>query len=1073
VDSRRTVVEKFQREENPDVMALTLFRLFGSAGRPDHSELPPASPKALTLRRAAAHEILGSLSQLVTPHGRLFVEGWRPGKDWLRPRDLAPTLVGFDAAQVLVFGLDADEQEALRGDEDFQVLIEDGTVVLFEDSLTAIVAELAETGELGPIDERLVGPDTITLEVVERTSDILRPAPAEKLKKVTIGRAEWRALNETFSILCHREIARPFEGTSTERYRAFREFLSRSPDLQLDRVSEFAFRRPLLDLSILPQVRDLLQSPSPQDQPLLIAGQSGVGKTTLMALLAVELRAAGIPVVFVRRGVVHPNVNQLDRFVQLLERAGVKVPTVLLYDGLLEGYEYLKLARSMGSRGRKVLVVGSTYADADVAKSPRHQAGLRPAARLVALKVLMTDEERALLIKHLSKFLPYDQSTLDRLARIGYDNFFATLYHLLDAARPRLREGLVQEIEREIDRLAGQLQAADPQVAPPSGMQLALLSALAGTIYEQFLAPNAAPDDSTELKQKVDRLIDSVMVAGRFDVPVPQSIALRMLGNEHRAYHAALRACRILIERDVAEGVCELTARQPLEAEIWCQRRLPEKEDQFRLIREMARTARASDMANDHSLELTFVADLLRSFGPQGRPENRTPLLYPRIAGVVEDLRQQHPRVSPRLLLIESNATREWIGAQEKGLRKQIGEGPLAPASAERIRQEFLPPIRKAEEGLRQAIDLVCPADSRSRLAPGAGRLLATLHTELACTLGTEQACLSLLSRSAEAQPGLLTALDTCFDEAARTWQRALLHDEDSVQAHDTACWILRDRLDGPALTPEREAELLARWEEVIEQYSALGLSEGQQDKLDMREAELHRARGSIDRFEAVLSRMEVRGALAVHSLRARFLVEDEGVEAARRYLEKNCHDFLLTDRSVLSCYYRLWWRSETREPSFFEHDSLTPAFNREQWRRLAELAQARLSLEGEKDNCMALFHLGWSLLQVGGQSARAKEVFDHLQTVSLESYRRGRTLALLTAADGTPVEFFGESRAHRQGNRGFAWVEDLRLEIPFSLYEFGDVGARPGRSIGPFHLALNYRGMFAQPTHRFTQRSP
>jgi hypothetical protein len=471
---------------------------------------------------------------------------------------------------------------------------------------------------------------------------------------------------------------------------------------------------------------------------------------------------------------------------------------------------------------------------------------------------------------------------------------------------------------------------------------------------------NALPD----FKQKVDHLIDAVMVAGRFDVPVPQSIALRLLGNEHRAYQVAFHDCRILREREVTAGVYELTPRQPLEAEIWCQRRIPQKEDQFGLVREMAINIRSCEIGNDHSLETTFVVDLLRGFGPQGRLSDRVVQFYPRIAEVLDELRRQHTRVSPRLLLIKSHVTREWIGIKEQKLREDTRQRDLCAEDAAMIRNEWLPPVREAVTSVQQAIDMVCPPDCQDRLAQGARQLLATLFTELACTLGTEQACLHLLSRcSGETASSSISAIDVSLNDAMRAWQRALVYDEDSVQTHDAACWILRNRLEGPGLSAEREVELLVRWEEIIEQFRCLNLSDQQQDSLDGREAELQRARGDIDRFEAVLARMTERGSLAVHVLRSRFLVQDQGLDAARSYLEQNCGDSLLADRSVLLCYYRLWWQTETGEVGYFDHDSLVLPFSPHQWTRLAELAEARLQLDGEHDNCTALFHLGWALL--------------------------------------------------------------------------------------------------------------
>ena len=224
-------------------------------------------------------------------------------------------------------------------------------------------------------------------------------------------------------------------------------------------------------------------------------------------------------------------------------------------------------------------------------------------------------------------------------------------------------------------------------------------------------------------------------------------------------------------------------------------------------MREMVLRTRPGEIASDHSSETTFAVDLLHAIGPQGT--HRTPVLFPQITEVVHELRQRHPRISPRLLLIESNATREWVRIQESRLRDSAKQRDLTTDDAREVRQHVVA-LRKAADSLRQAIEIVCPSDSRSRLPPGARRLLSTLHTELANNRGTEMMCLLLLNSCPDRPSGLGPAIDACLEEATLDWRRALVCDEESVHAHGTACWILRNRLDGPALSPEREAELLA-----------------------------------------------------------------------------------------------------------------------------------------------------------------------------------------------------------------------------------------------------------------------
>jgi len=127
VQGKRQVTELFLPADRLSVASLTLMRLFGSVARQDIAEMPPSDRAALRQRRTRAQEMLLPLADLVTPTGRLFVEGWHPN-DWLRPRDLAPSLAMLGPGQVLLFGLGASDQRELEQEDDFAELITSGIV---------------------------------------------------------------------------------------------------------------------------------------------------------------------------------------------------------------------------------------------------------------------------------------------------------------------------------------------------------------------------------------------------------------------------------------------------------------------------------------------------------------------------------------------------------------------------------------------------------------------------------------------------------------------------------------------------------------------------------------------------------------------------------------------------------------------------------------------------------------------------------------------------------------------------------------------------------------------------------
>ncbi len=569
-------------------------------------------------------------------------------------------------------------------------------------------------------------------------------------------------------------------------YRAFREFLDRSPDLHLDRVRQFAFERPILDKVIRPAVLELLQDPSPQDYALILAGQSGSGKTMMMSLLAVDLREAGVPVVFIRRGVVPPDLSQLDRFGAKLE-AVAKIPFVVLYDGLLPDYEYLKVAQFLSGRGRKAVVVGTTYRPTPegppLEKEPegltrrerrgreRENLEWRRRTRTIAIPIQMTPEEREALIRHLSQFLPHERETLERLALGGYGNFFAVLYHLLEPARDRLRDNLVREIEvsvSEMDRAVEQHQREEweQRNRVATTIEVAIREALVRIVAPPLAAADeAAGDADRQARSAGYAVIKLVMLASRYNLDTPQSIALGLLrAHNFDLYRHIFDWCKVLEDREPAPGVYTLRARQALEAQLWCDKMIPQDEDRFRIIRNLVvgldpRLLRLVNV-DDRSPEHAFVVRLLRTIGPSGPDGLRLPGKYfQQIAQIVQELQKRSRVIHPRLLLIQSNSAREAVQFEQKqsdlvgkadGTTGQVGE---------RV-QAWLDNLRRAEEVLHQAQEAVESqlAPGQVSLPPGARQLLSVVETERACILGVQQGCLARVIDHDEARLGWLHA---------------------------------------------------------------------------------------------------------------------------------------------------------------------------------------------------------------------------------------------------------------------------------------------------------------------------
>ena len=117
---------------------------------------------------------------------------------------------------------------------------------------------------------------------------------------------DWRRLSGGLTLLSDAEARKPLDFPSQEeKYRAFREFLygSHSVPDWTGFARGFAFRRRQF-VQLYRAVSGALDSTDLQEEPFLLAGRSGVGKTVAMADLAVQIRRDRWPVLYFSRNYI-------------------------------------------------------------------------------------------------------------------------------------------------------------------------------------------------------------------------------------------------------------------------------------------------------------------------------------------------------------------------------------------------------------------------------------------------------------------------------------------------------------------------------------------------------------------------------------------------------------------------------------------------------------------------------------------------------------------------------------------------------------------------------------------------
>jgi|GEM_PF-6431366 len=1117
VSARRQVHEEVQPGYGTHGAAmLKLVRLFGSVGRPSASEWPPADGRELRQRRGVASEMLFPIGELATPSGAVFIDGWdpTPGSDWLRPQELSRSLLNLAPNQAFIFGISEPQRRCLEADEDFQYLIEAGIVRTYQDRLSQVIAVLEAGDDLTDLQDLLLVPDTVYYSVTPTVPVKFRGAAEEDLVRLPIPQSDWQRLSETFTIIEPINVAKPLPVSSEDRYSVFRDFLGSRPESSWSWIQTLAFRRRVYESEIRAQILSVIRERAPQEHVIVVHGQSASGKSVLLNLLAVDLRTAGLPIIYAGSRIAEINRSHIDEFCMYIEGAvrlqstnedvGNRsvVPVIVIYDGMQEVSDYQKLATYLAGRGRKCLIVGSSYSiDMSRSSSQTFSQG-NITIHSIPLEVRMEDEERGLLLHHIETFVEGTLALLERIPASRVDSFFAFLHWILPATKHNIEQSIVGEIEFSVERFNESLRHLVEQYgneySATSAMEGAFRRVL-GDELEAYIASLSTDDSSGATFENRDglsieeskapssvslrgmQLINAVMLSSDLGLPIPQELCLRLISRDNALYSKVTRSASVITE-DFQTGsyTITLSARHPLEAEIWVERNLSSAKQKLDLIEQIVGVVYESEMDDQHSPTLNYVVRLLQSVGPQGDQRRQLKDHFYDLAKLVQSLRQRFSAVNPRLLLVECNCTREWVQVQQREFEKRA-----FPSYQERIdelrrlmRHEWMPLLETAQATAEMARDIV--TRNAGRLSDAARRFLAVIGTERSAIIGVQLgSLLSLANAEGEADQTVIKRSDEMLKVATTAWRESLKFDDENYRAFDVACWILEDRFAISKLADAadevddsarqmaliEQSQLLAEWQDMIDRYLGLSIPSSAKENRNKRVAEFTMALGNPDRFETVAEQAAAQGSMAPRVLMARWIEEHISDEEAINYLHRHCGPKLLTDRTVLLLYSRLWWKTETGLESFFPTERMRLAFSFMQWEHLGELSQALLQLEGESANGAALFHLGWSKIQMGRTNEGSK-VFHELDLLNIGGPRRSRALSIISDEQGNALQFNGDIRGLR-GNRGFVWVEPLRMQLPFNVAEFGLLDPRNGDDLGPFHVALNYRGPYAEPLRR------
>lgn len=1010
----RAVLDPTELVPDPrNPLDLVCWYLFGSLPHLGSAGGPPDSPAKLLKRGIKASDVLSQLPVLLGPSGTLVVAGLHD-HDWLSPDLLVATLARLGPEQAHLFEL----PDEYLSNSNFKLLEEAG-IACHHGHISA-----AQALRKGMADSRIKGLDSLPSSGAGAVVSIGQ-------KALRVDRSLLLDVERFAHVLSEDDLIPPtVEPNADLLYAEFRDYLGRvgPTDTWYGPRMGFPFER-AFERDVRKLVTKAAALGKSFDTPVVIEGAAGTGKTTALERLAFSLgQKRQYPVVFIPRNTQMDKVAEvvLSDFVEWAERAGEAQATILFWDGNRKYEEYFGLSRYFASRGRRVVVVGSSY--------PTRESNEKPPG-LVSAPSFLSKDEGTRLSSHLAKF-GIDVAVPDRESI----NFLVLLYRALPSTRAPLREGVVREVEH-VER---ELALYGEQLAVRTEHRTAMAAALAdaGVTDSKQLTQEENLELAGEAVSAATYLLTAVMVAAQFGVAVPLGLAMRATNDadwsELIPFFERMDAIRW--ESDKANNIL-LTSRTSLEAKIITEAKLGPSWAQAWAASDLIRSLRPG-ISDSSSAELNFAVKLLQRFQKSAEevaPNVRRLICQP-LADALLDLREGGLS-EPRLVLQEAKLLRTIAKAQFDM------DDPSGAVS-----------INAAVAALEAAIE----KESNNV------QLRTQLRVELASALGTA---------TVHAWRGLGTGLDSedHYSRSNNLTALAQLDAPDNFYAVDVACWLTISGAQQQALSEIQLAEGITNIWAGFESVDYESLSPDDRERFVKRQQEIADLDGDLELAESSFQKLLEMGSGAGVFLRARRIanpyemsqggeIDDAAISEAMDLMAKY-PEVTRTDPRCARLHFHLWWLKRAGSmPGAGERQTI--ALDRDGWSEAKKLSGDLLELQPERNqpsirlvHYVSLFHLGEIRDAKAGfaELARLQQSYSGLARVK-RAYR-------LADATGTPLTFRGNiTRLVEDAKRGTVFVEDLRESVPFFEVEFQRQHISVGSNLRDFHIAFNMLGALADP---------
>ena len=1000
-----------------------LYHLFGRAGSLDPQSRPPADRSELNTRRMGhALPILSRMLDTATTLGLVVVDGFVPGRDWLKIEEILGAIGQSAPEQVLWFG--GRPQLGAEDSADFDAAVASSHIVVEHARLGTVVSELRTIGRLTDF----MPPESQESGIVSfKSGGRIETTPEERLRVEAVA----SIVDDTWTVFLS-----PL-GPDAE-YDTFRRFHG---DLGGGRLlvegvrRDFAIKRDF-ENHLLHTVNKALADHASIDAPIIVHGQSGTGKSVALARVVARVRKSKTAAVLYAIGRV-PQPEQISNFCEDAEKAGTEA-TLIVCDANRDVDPYRDLLMSLRSRGRRVVVLGSRYRMADsVDRQTRFD--------IEAPRELSSNERKELVDLLVSSFP--ERPNPDAFAD---SHILAFLYRFLPLSRGHIAAGLgieARAAEQELRVRGSQVRRPFPDT------QFAQKLIDAGLVDDYSPLFDGPQIDALESDDAPGRIIDLVMVAGSLNCHIPVNLLLRAVTENLPGTDIAMIAKMFegldlfrwkWADEEQSEPL--VLPRLMLEAELICKRRLGSPEKEAERLVELIGAVRGAGIDTKH--EQWFLLNLLQQIGDDGPRGPRYRQAYVQIARTLTELRQRFGVIQASLML------------QESVFRRAAVRSSVVDDS------DRFPLLEEARDAVQAALDGIAN-----------GTIFAARRTRQ--NLQVERASLyGFLAYDRATRQASPTDIWSSY-QAARAAIRQAVNVTDNYYPLDIGLWTPADILEIANLTEVQKAEIEADIYTTLDQVDPGALPPKQREKFQIRQMKVGGVLQNQSLTEDAYAALEANGSTAGYFLRARELAPDlrrdmiefdapEDIARARcaaEFLDSR-FDKIEHDERCLWLLLECRWIAAMRRRPLRDQRQPLPVDDVTR-RNLLMIVRTLNQASGDTARHVTRY-LEAVLVWVIGDEQDATRIFRELsRETEYEDPSRVVRRHRITDADGEARSFEGRVERRRSEGHWVVRVDGLRQTVNLLSRDFPHEEIAYGRSLKKFAIAFNFIGPIADPIGR------